>query len=391
MEMDFRNSRGYALFIAILPVIMMYEVPGIHKGMSTVLIAGGMVYAGIVIIQNMNEYINPIIFPLIIFYLYAIPKCDSKNVLLCISVIVHITAISYGAVNVEYLRKYYEVISLFAAICVIIQFSVHLVTGHHIPMINIKWCLDEMAQYRHQILTGYTQENIYRPSAIFLEPSHLAKYCATGLASYLLNDNPQIEKAVVVSLGIFVTTSGMGIVMVFIVWGWWLMSRSEGYSFSSKTLYIIAGIFGLGILLLLLNKIPFFNSVLARITGRNASGYNAIEGRLFWWDTYFGNGAWKEMIFGFGTESLPDKYFTGVMELLYSYGIVGVCLFTISIAVLVIKTNGLPRLISILFIALNVFANLIGFISVISQFGFILAFYASEKYGLEAVERANDG
>lgn len=391
MEMDFRNSRGYALFIAILPVIMMYEVPGIHKGMSTVLIAGGMVYAGIVIIQNMNEYINPIIFPLIIFYLYAIPKCDSKNVLLCISVIVHITAISYGAVNVEYLRKYYEVISLFAAICVIIQFSVHLVTGHHIPMININWCLDEMAQYRHQILTGYTQENMYRPSAIFLEPSHLAKYCATGLASYLLNDNPQIEKAVVVSLGIFVTTSGMGIVMVFIVWGWWLMSRSEGYSFSSKTLYIIAGIFGLGILLLLLNKIPFFNSVLARITGRNASGYNAIEGRLFWWDTYFGNGAWKEMIFGFGTESLPDKYFTGVMELLYSYGIVGVCLFTISIAVLVIKTNGLPRLISILFIALNVFANLIGFISVISQFGFILAFYASEKYGLEAVERANDG
>lgn len=146
-----------------------------------------------------------------------------------------------------------------------------------------------------------------------------------------------------------------------------------------------------GIFILLLSKIPFFNMVVGRISGRNDSGYNAIEGRLFWWDTYFGNGAWKQMIFGFGTQSLPDKYFTGLMELLYSYGIVGVCLFSFSVVVLVLKIRGLPQLMGILFIALNVFANMIGFINVIAQFGFILAFYASEKYGLEVLEKTDDG
>ena len=49
LKVSLHESKGYAIFLSLLPVLMMHRTPGMRLGLSTMLIAVGMVYAGCVI------------------------------------------------------------------------------------------------------------------------------------------------------------------------------------------------------------------------------------------------------------------------------------------------------------------------------------------------------
>lgn len=377
-----RSVKGklYAFFLAALPVIMMYRTPGIGMGFSTVLIAVFMLYAGVVILKPSRKVDKLVALTLLLYLGYTITKSDGINFLLPIAILVHVAAISTGAVSVNYLRKYVELVSVVAAICVILQQFIHILFGTHIPFIVTGWLTDELSYYSALVETGYGVESMYRPSAFFLEPSHFTQFAIYGLGSALFHNPPKIKKALLISAGLFATTSGMGFVLTFIIWGWWKLTYNKS-SNTKKVVSRLIVVFIIGVVLLaVLSQIPFFGSVISRFTVGGESDYNAIDGRLFYWDSLFGGEQWQNFIFGFGehaynTLTEDGMYLTGFMKIIYAYGIIGFSLFIIFWVTLLIRVNNsLSRLYVIVYILLLFFANITGFIQIIFNVGVILTY-----------------
>lgn len=388
MRIRVKESKLYSVFLAILPVIMMYRVPVIGMGFATVMIACGMAYCAIVILSNLSSNSALYLIPFIMYFVYVMTKSTGSNILLCIAILVHFYAICMGAVNVPYLRKTIEVISLIAAICVVMQFLWHSLTGNHIQMINLNWCLSEMNQYRSNILTGIGQaEPIYRPSAFFLEPSHMTNYASVGLISCLLLGRPNYIKAAAISLGVVCTTSGMGIVLVGGIWAIFpFIATKKLDGLKIKRILILLSLFLVAVSVLY--QLPFFKNALNRITGSSSTysstQYNAIWGRTLYWQTYISPMSGKELLLGYGNSALPDVYFTGLMTIVYSYGLIGVCLLYFSLVMLLLrsKNNGC-KLLLLIYGGLLPLANLTSFITMIFYLGSVLSLHYYSKYDFE--------
>lgn len=381
MYLKVKNSRGYAFFLAILPLIMMYRAPGTGMGLSTVLIAIGMIYAGLIILNQLRA-INrvSILLPLMVYFIYVMYKSTGENILLCIAILFHLTAIIFGAVNVTTLKKIVVIISTISACLVILQLLVHTLTGVHIPFINYNLCISSVSSYRSAIISGIsTVEGTYRPSALFLEPAHLTQYCIIGMVFCLFDEAPNMRNAIIISLGILCTTSGMGIVLVFVCWGWWFLCNNERISGQEKYLRLIVGCFSVVIVFEIFMRLDFFSNAVARITGTSSSGYNALHGRFFWWDTFFGDLSWKDLVYGYGLSEVPGVYFTGFMKQLYAYGIIGFVLLLVSLLVIMVNSNRIGKILLGVYIGLLFVANLTGFISMIFYIGIIVALYAEDK------------
>lgn len=370
-----KRSKGYSLLLALLPVFMMYKVPVINLGVSTTMIFISAIFAILLIVVNKKLYIVPTVCAFLAYFFYIAFKSNITGVCLCIAIIIHLLVIANGAIDEKSLKKYFEVISCIAAVCVIIQFFIHLFFNVHIPLIRIDWCLDEMEKYRSAITTGIESEGIYRPSAFFLEPSHFAQYASIGLASSLLLGKPNYKKALLISMGIIFTTSGMGIVLVAAIWCAFPFIATNGLDNKKLKRIILLSVIGAAVIVVLL-QMPFFQNALKRITVSNtysSSQYSAIWGRTLYWSTYISPMNGIDLAFGYGAANLPDVYFTGVMSIIYSYGVVGLILFYLALLILFKKANNrCAKLLTVIYAGLLIVANLTNFINTIYYIGYLL-------------------
>ena len=201
------NSKGYALFLALLPIIMVYRVPGMSIGLSTLMILIGALYAVAVIIKNSSKIDFKIMAPIMLYLMYVMVKGSGEDRLVPLIVLVHLFAISTGVIDNESLRKYIECFSCIASGLLILQVFVHMVSGFHIPMINGNLVLESLYVYWGRITYGYSSvENLYRPSAFFLEPAHFTQYCIVGLWSSLFRAGRRFKTSIMISIGILLTT-----------------------------------------------------------------------------------------------------------------------------------------------------------------------------------------
>ena len=377
-----KRGRLYALFLSILPIVMEYKTPELHYGLATILIAIGMLYAGAISIGRVNKIDKGLVVVLALYLGYSLYKSTGLNFLLPIAILVHISAISTGFVNFEYFRKYIETFSLVASLCVLAQQLIHITTGIHIPFINANWLTDELQYYVPLITSGYGNEAMYRPSAFFLEPSHFTQYVIYGLGSSLFKTLPSFKKPIILSLGLFATTSGMGFVLTFAIWGWWYLTyKRRGASRGLIKTVIMLALLMIAALALFSN-IPFFAGIMSRFIGSGDSDYNAIDGRLFFWNSLFGGENFNSLLFGFGEQALLEEevYFTGFMKILFAYGIVGFVFYAIFLLYLLFHMkNKLCRMYVIIYIGLLFVANLTGFINIIFFVGTTLVFSQIEN------------
>ena len=370
------NSKLYAFIIAILPCVMMYKVPILEKGVTTIIVLVSTVI--LVFCFHRIDIDNiKLILPGIIYLIYIVSRSIGNwiEIILQISAFIHLYAICMNVMNVEACKRYIKTISIIAAACVIIQYFFYIVANTHIPMIAPDLCLDELSRYRYNLITGMN-EGIYRPSSFFLEPSHMAQYLMMGLGCCLLDKQKDFKKALIISFGMILTTSGMGLVILICIWGWFYFSQINSNK-RGKRYILTIGILVSIVIVAIAISVPGFQRILARIFGtfgNESSDYNAIHGRLFWWDTYFSNLNGNDLLFGKGSAAIPDDYFTGFMEILYAYGVIGVCLYYNMLLHLLHKSNNsFSSCIIILTGSLMAFANLAGFIQTIFYLGTIIA------------------
>lgn len=145
--------------------------------------------------------------------------------------IVVFLAVINGSFHIKILLKYCRYIAVCATVLIIVQYLCYYILGFHLQLVAIPLLNPSNSQWFGLIRTGLigvtgSRLSFYRPSAFFLEPSHFAIYCIPVIAVTLFSVTGDEKRerlcALFISLGVFLSTSGLGIAVVVMCWGIYL-------------------------------------------------------------------------------------------------------------------------------------------------------------------------
>lgn len=367
----------YSVIIALLPVIMIYNVPIVNKGLSTILLGVLLPYALYCIIKPPFAKLW-ILIPFIIFMIYIIfrSRGDFTNIFLMSVVCIHALGAANNSINISLLRKTIEIVAMIASALVIIQTILYYVFGAEIEFIIKPLVLQDMQYYFYK-----ESGTLYRPCAFFMEPSHFVQFSAVALISILFPEKQgekiKLVKAAFIVLGSMLTTSGMGIMMCLGILLWYFLNcalNNLRKNFAVGMTVLLGGIIFLAVIFVFLMQFDFFNLAIQRIFGE-VDGYNAIWGRTLFWDSTIGQMSSADRIMGYGSVSLPDNYMTGLMELIYCYGYIGCILLVFAFMALFFSSHKkwYPKILCLIYLGLLLIANLFSFIILSFWFSNIIA------------------
>jgi len=280
--------------------------------------------------------------PLIVFYLYKVVVHGSSALEFAHAavMVVFFIAIANGCINVTYFMRTASVVAALASVSVVFQYVCHYVLGFHLQLVPTSLLLPESEQWIFGAQTGLSgitgrYSNFYRPSAFFLEPSHLFIYVFPVLCVLLFAPSMnlwRLRAALLITLGLFLSTSGMGICVsagLWMLYGGFYRGKENRSKVTNlltprNTVLIVAILVALMVSYF---NIPFFNQSVNRIFGIDVTGTDAISGRVrlahSLAQTLTGSVLWFGM-----KESVSDIEFnlSGYYATLLKYGISGTLL-----------------------------------------------------------------
>lgn len=357
----------YSIVIALLPVMMIYNVPVLEMGISTVLLGVFAPYA----LHRFHAVKNGVhIWPFIILIVYMIIRSAGSffDQFLMIIVLIHVFGAIQGRMDFRLMRKTMEIVAVVATACVIFQTVVYYLFG-----IRATLLIPQLMMQEHQSYFTSTFGKLYRPSAFFLEPSHYTQYCSLAMLSVLFpfgNKKANLKKAIWIALGSVLTTSGIGIVLCIGVLGWYVLftKRKQGTKIKTILGWCIIAVIAFAVLM----QFSFFAQAVQRIFGE-VDGYNAIWGRTLYWDSYIGSLKGIQAFLGKGVLNIPEGYMTGLMTIIYSYGYLGVALTLVVFIYLFCKGKGnYSRCVCVIYCGLSCIADLTSFLSYVFWFGVVI-------------------
>lgn len=236
---------------------------------------------------------------------------------------------------------YYKVVAVLVSIIMIFQFFCHYVLGTDIFFLlkNIPYSqssLPNFEAYRRTYTNMYTYS--YRPTSVFLEPSHFALYVAPATVLFLkdwLSSRKNIFFAIVISIALVFSTSLTGYFMLFIAWSIMLLELIKKGD-AAKTIIIVLGIIVIAYVLFHIEYRQTFLGRLTQITtNENSSAFTRISKG---WRTYaslsplewfmgIGLGAYDSYVLIHGITDFTFEYMNSLSYVFVSTGLIGGLLF----------------------------------------------------------------
>lgn len=253
-------------------------------------------------------------------------------------------AVFNRCIDVKRLLQYCTKIAVAATALLLLQYVFFYLLHTHLQLVPDGLLLDSAEQWVQLVRTGLVgvsgkSTGFYRPSAIFLEPSHFALFCIPVVLINLLHlhaDRRSVKTAAFVSLGILLSTSGMGIVAVVLIWGLYLVffykNRRPGKSFRFSSLFTshalaIVLVF-LVALVALYFTVPFFRKSVERILLSSPDENTALGARTSTGIRSLGMLTGIHFWLGFGdTVSVKDWNMSGFFLTMFMHGLIGMVLF----------------------------------------------------------------
>ena len=207
-------------------------------------------------------------------------------------VILYLLALVTGSIDRKWFFRAALVVSVAASVCLVIQYVAFYLFGFHIQMVPTTLLLKSADQWVLGAQTGLAGitgkiRDWYRPSAFFLEPSHAYLYLFPLLLIQLLKPKKRTEDYIVpcvVTAGLILSTSGMGIAVVVGAWGLFVaLYNEETGTFQLKNVMRKRNKYCIGILLVLSVLACVFVPPVRRTVSRifvASSGSTAISGRV---------------------------------------------------------------------------------------------------------------
>ena len=227
-------------------------------------------------------------------------------------------------------------VGLFATFYLFLQYLFFYTTGFvlkgFIPFLPLYHETYSLVDYSSIFTT------MYRPTSILLEPAHISRYLCIPLIISLFDDRIKIKNRIIISLllslAIFMTTSGTGIICVTVIWLVYFIKMIFKATSSGKlkiySIFII--IFFIIFSLILLNS-SFTQNALYRISYIDLLNVNTAGGARFRGFVQYSKLPLINKIFGVGYGNIADgalnTWYSGASYMLYGCGIIGfvICLF----------------------------------------------------------------
>jgi hypothetical protein len=216
----------------------------------------------------------------------------------------------------------------------------------------------------------------YRPTGIFLEPTHFAQYAMVSVCYYLVSNiyqSGKIYKAFLPTLGILVSASSLGFIALLILYSYWIWKKLIVRLDLKKLIFILSFCF---ISVILLGQIDYFRFIIERVVGVEGESFGAAFGYRFNSIEYFfsSNFSLQDFLIGRGRSS-EDVYFTGLFYFLNANGIFGVLFYFLLMISLIKNSRSMGSFLLVLVFLISVGSELVANFGIL----FYLAFAVTEK------------
>ena len=373
-----RLDKLCAILLAISPLLQHYK--GIYKNAGLTVLILLVPYLGLKLFLSVKEkradsYCLFAISPLLLFQLYKMVDhtISVSKILYALVMVVFFVSIACGCVNIKYFMKCTTLISSAAGICLIAQYIFYYILGFHLQMVPTQFLLPESNAWILGAKTGLYGVNgklngFYRPSAFFLEPSHLFLYTFPVLCILLLAPNinkRRKKRAILVTIAMVLSTSGMSVAVAGGIWILYFALFNSGNSlknvarltnlFSPKNIVIL--FFILIMLVVAYFQVDVFKNMIDRIFSSGPyGGSTAIEGRTRLARLLVQGVSGSDLIFGV-TENVDEITFnlSGFYATLYKYGLIGIFLSYLFYASGLFKLRGAGFWVSAIILVISFF------------------------------------
>ena len=381
MESKFKNKNRvhssfaddfYNICIALLPALYIINVPVLNMSLGTILLFLLLPKSILTLIKasTSNRKLNSFFF--LVFYLYLILRCEGSivRIIICCCTFLIIAGQINGAINSLKFRKIVESFAIVNVVLVAIQVISYYLFNYQIQYIPRGIIYEE---YQNSwVFREFT--GLYRPSALFLEPSHFAQYCVFALISVLFpaEGKVNLKKAIAIGGGCILTTSGQGIFLVVGVSVWYLLFNHQ--SFSKKVYNIVKILPFLILAFAILYNTDFVQSAIYRVFNK-VDGYTAIEGRTHNWHDAIGTMHGSTFWLGYGDGHKFRFYLPGLADTIYKYGLLCIIFEGLCLLYLMLKKigNNYVWCSCVVFTILFCIAHITNYVSQIFYFGIIIS------------------
>lgn len=215
--------------LAISPLLQHYKGIGVNAGFLVLIFCLPYVCLKLLFRFKSLPWKNALIaIPLILFQVYRVLAHGTTFIEFAHAAVLcgYFVAIALGGINLKYVAHSAYWVAMAAGIGIIIQSICYYLFDFHLQLVATGWLLEESGVWVKLAETGLIAVTgnvsaIYRPSAFFLEPSHMFLYLVPSL--FLLLHSPEMNwvkriSAIILSVGLLLSTSGMGIAVVAGAW-----------------------------------------------------------------------------------------------------------------------------------------------------------------------------
>ncbi len=290
-----------AFLLALCPIIQFYK--GIYQNAGFTVLILLFPYIAIKFIRVLNrdgidKRCLTAILPMILFQAYKMVdhSINMNRILYGVFFIFLFLAVAVGCINVGYFIKYAVLIGTAAGVLLLIQYICYYILGFHLQLAPTSLFLKSSAGWIAGAQTGLygirgLKNDFYRPCAFFMEPSHLFLYCFPILCLMLFSqgqDRARLRYAGWITLAMFLSTSGMGVVCSVAVWiVYFALYRSKDNKrnvarwknmLTVRNLSILIGV--VLALVILYFTVPVFGKTVDRFLKETSTGgSSAVDGR----------------------------------------------------------------------------------------------------------------
>ena len=266
------ENAGFTILLLITPILFLRTIGKLKIGLH-------------------NKKCLFAIIPIIVFFFYTILVRDFNGMRLgyvLLMVWIFLCA-SNGSINIPCFFKYATWIAFLATVAIFIQFISQNFFGRMIELRPLSYLVSQNVIWVRNAEQMREVGYMGRPSGFFLEPSHFFLYTFPIITILLLSakkNKKHFKMALFLSLGLLLSTSGMGVAFVLGIWLlYYALYRKQtfGEKVRIKDLFtvnnVLLVVFFVFIVFLAYRFVPFFHNSVERIFTEDETT-NAIDGRV---------------------------------------------------------------------------------------------------------------
>ena len=335
-----------ALVLAIAPILQNYKGIYENAGYTAILLAAPFIFYKLFLVLK-GKNITPVqkdrliaLIPLLLFLVYsAVNRGFSFSRILYVGFfsLVYIS-IALDCVDFKRILQYTFYICCAATVVLLIQYICYYLIKYKLQLIPVGLLHEESSRWIERS-TSKEIGGFYRPSGFFLEPSHVFLYSFPVITFLLFMPKINLRRkvtAMILTMGVVLSTSGMGIAVVAGLWGIYILLYSAKGNkenkpqfenlFSKRTLIMIA------VFLCAMIVAYFTIDVVRNAVNRifvNDSGSTAIAGRVRRALNHVKKMTFRDILIGYPNDVAVSEFGfnrAGFFATLFKQGIVGLVL-----------------------------------------------------------------